>query len=51
MGLQDFKAITDAAIEGGATWFIVEQDKPSLGLTPLECAEKSIQYLLTEIFA
>ena len=51
MGLQDFKSITDAAIEGGATWFIVEQDKPSLGLTPLECAEKSIQYLLTEIFA
>lgn len=51
MGVQDFKAITDAAVEGGATWFIVEQDNPSMGLTPLECAEKSVQYLLNQILA
>jgi hypothetical protein len=25
----------------------VEQDKPSLGLTPLECAKASIDYLKT----
>lgn len=51
MGIQNFAPIVEAAIEGGATWFIVEQDQPCLGLTPLECAEKSIQYLLKEIFA
>ncbi len=51
MGVQKFPAIVEAAIESGATWFIVEQDQPCLGLTPLECAEKSVQYLLKEIFA
>ena len=51
MGLQNFPPIIEAAMESGATWFIVEQDQPCLGLTPLECAEKSIQYLLKEVFA
>lgn len=48
-GLQNFKDIVAAADEGGAKWVIVEQDSPSMGLTPLECAEASIQYLLNEI--
>lgn len=44
-GLNDFPAILSAAAESGAEWVVVEQDKPSMGLTPLECAEKSRNYL------
>ena len=44
-GLNDFPAILKAATEAGAGWVIVEQDKPSMGLTPLECIEKSRNYL------
>jgi len=48
-GKQDFPAIVAAADEGGAQWYIVEQDEPSLGLTPMECAKVSLDYLLKEI--
>ena len=48
-GCQDFKAIVAAADEGGAQWYIVEQDNPSMGLTPMECAQVSIKYLIEEI--
>ena len=44
-GLNDFPAILKAAEESGAEWVVVEQDKPSMGLTPMECAEKSRNYL------
>ena len=44
-GKQDFPAILDAAEKAGATWVVVEQDNPSMGLTPLECAAKSRAYL------
>lgn len=44
-GVQDFPRIIAAATEGGAEWFIVEQDNPSMGYSPLECAQISIQYL------
>lgn len=44
-GLQDFPSIIEAAEKAGAAWLIVEQDEPSMGLTPLECAKKSIDYL------
>ncbi len=44
-GLQDFPAILKAAEESGTKWVIVEQDMPSMGKTPLECAEMSINYL------
>ncbi|MBE6702408.1 MAG: sugar phosphate isomerase/epimerase [Ruminococcaceae bacterium] len=44
-GLNDFPAILAAATEAGAEWVVVEQDKPSMGLTPLQCIEKSINYL------
>ena len=48
-GKQDFPAIVAAGDECGAEWYIVEQDEPSLGLTPLECAKTSFEYLVTEI--
>jgi len=44
-GLQDFPAILAAAEKAGAEWVVVEQDKPSMGLTPMQCIEKSINYL------
>ena len=46
-GLQDFPSILKASEESGAEWVIVEQDKPSMGLTPMECIEKSREYLKT----
>ena len=48
-GRQDFPAIVAAADEGGAQWYIVEQDEPSMGLTPMECAAKSFGYLAENI--
>lgn len=46
-GKQDFPAILAAAEKAGAEWVVVEQDNPSMGLTPLECAAKSRAYLKT----
>lgn len=48
-GCQDFKAIVAAGDAGGAKWYIVEQDEPSLGLTALECAKASVEFLHKEI--
>lgn len=48
-GCQDFPAIVAAADAGGAQWYIVEQDEPSMGLSPLECAKASIDYLVNQI--
>ncbi|MBE6667835.1 MAG: sugar phosphate isomerase/epimerase [Ruminococcaceae bacterium] len=44
-GIQNFPEILDAAKLAGTEWIVVEQDKPSMGLTPLESIEKSRQYL------
>lgn len=44
-GMQNFPEILAAAEESGAKWVVVEQDNPSMGLTPMECIEKSINYL------
>ena len=44
-GLQDMPAIIAASVDAGAEWLVVEQDKPSMGLSPMECAKKSIDYL------
>ena len=44
-GKQDFPAILAASKEAGAEWVVVEQDKPSMGKTPLESIEMSIKYL------
>ena len=38
-------AILEACKEVNAKWVVVEQDQPSMGKTPLECAETSIKYL------
>ncbi len=44
-GVQNFPAILEAAKEVGIKWVVVEQDSPSMGKTPMECAETSINYL------
>ncbi len=46
-GVQDFKKIIAAAEKAGAEWVVVEQDDPSMGKAPIECAETSINYLKT----
>ena len=46
-GVQDFPKIIAAAEKAGATWVVVEQDDPSMGKTPIECAQSSIEYLKT----
>jgi sugar phosphate isomerase/epimerase len=45
MGAQDFPKILLACKAVGAHWVVVEQDRPSMGKTAMECAEASIQYL------
>lgn len=44
-GLLDVPNVIKAARECGIEWLIVEQDRPSMGKTPLECAKMSFEYL------
>jgi len=44
-GVQNFPEILAAAEKAGTKWVVVEQDQPSMGLTPMECAKVSIDYL------
>jgi sugar phosphate isomerase/epimerase len=44
-GQQDIPSILSACREAGTSWVVVEQDRPSPGKTPLECARESIEYL------
>lgn len=44
-GMQDFNEILKASEDAGAEWVVVEQDRPSMEKTPMECAEISIAYL------
>lgn len=44
-GVQDIPSIIAASKAAGSKWFVVEQDKPSMGKTALECAKMSIDYL------
>ena len=44
-GRQDIPAILQAAEDAGASWVVVEQDSPSMGKNPMECAQMSIEYL------
>jgi sugar phosphate isomerase/epimerase len=46
-GLQDMPSVLAAAEDAGAKWVVVEQDRPSLGKKPLECAAMSRHYLST----
>lgn len=44
-GVQDFTSILEAAEFSGAEWVVVEQDNPSMGKAPLECAKMSIDHI------
>ncbi|MDR0731756.1 MAG: sugar phosphate isomerase/epimerase [Treponema sp.] len=44
-GVQDIPAIVKASEKAGAQWLVVEQDLPSPGLSPIECAKQSLDYL------
>ncbi len=46
-GCQNMPAILEASVSAGAEWVVVEQDQPSMGLSPMQCIEKSILYLRT----
>ena len=47
-GLQDIPAILAASIDAGAEWVVVEQDRPALGLSPMESIKTSREYLKTQ---
>jgi sugar phosphate isomerase/epimerase len=44
-GVQDIPGIIAAAESAGAKWLVVEQDLPTPGKTPMECAKDSLDYL------
>lgn len=46
-GVQNVPAILAAAEEVGASWLIVEQDRPSAGQVPMDECAKSRKYLLS----
>ncbi len=46
-GLQDIDALLCAARHSDVKWLIVEQDEPSMGLSRMECAKASAEYLAT----
>lgn len=45
LGAQNMPQILQACQAAGAQWVVVEQDRPSMGKTAMECAEASIKYL------
>ncbi len=47
-GLQDIPAILEASIDAGAEWVVVEQDRPALGLSPMESIKTSREYLKSQ---
>lgn len=46
-GVQNFPEILKASEEAKVSWVVVEQDMPSMGKSPMECAKVSIDYLKT----
>jgi sugar phosphate isomerase/epimerase len=44
-GLQDVPSIIAAAEAAGSKWLVVEQDNPSMGKTPFESVQMSMEYL------
>ncbi len=46
-GMQDIDALLCAARHSDVKWVVIEQDEPSMGLSRLECAKQSIEYLKT----
>ena len=47
-GVQGIPAIIEASKKAGSKWLIVEQDQPSMGKTPMECAGMSMAFLKGE---
>lgn len=41
-GVQDVPALLEAFKDAGSQWIIVEQDEPSMGLTPMQSIRKSL---------
>lgn len=48
-GVQDLPSLLSASESAGADILIVEQDEPSMGKTPLECAAMSIEKILSQM--
>ena len=48
-GVQNIQSIANAARDAGAGWVVAEMDSPSMGLTPMECMKKSIDYMKEHI--
>lgn len=46
-GKQNFPAILESAKKVGSKWIVVEQDKATMGLDPIESIQKSIEYVKT----
>jgi len=46
-GCQDFFSILNASEESGANWVVVEQDRPSMDLSSMDCAKLSVNYVKT----
>ncbi len=44
-GVQNFDAVLDVCRQVKAKWVVVEQDSPSMGKTPMQCAYISLKYL------
>ena len=46
-GVQNFPEILKACEDAGAEWIIIEQDRPSMDKSSMECAKMSIDYIKT----
>lgn len=44
-GVQNCPEILEASKEAGSKWLVVEQDRPCLGWTSMECIKKAVDYL------
>lgn len=44
-GVQDVAALLAAAEQAGCEWIVIEQDQPSMDLTPMESIKQSVEYL------
>ena len=44
-GIMDIPGIIKAAEQAGTKWLVAEQDLPTPGKTPMECARESFEYL------
>ena len=47
-GMQKMPEILDACLDAGASWVVVEQDEPSMGLSRMESIKASREYLASQ---